>query len=317
MKTVTVWKRKLQIRLTSQITKKTIIYGQKDDEDFEIQVSGEKGLSSIKDKCTISIYNLTYVEMLELINFKYYDVEVWCGYETSGMYKLFKGGVTYITNKLIDKTTNEVSIFCASRLVAAYYQQRLNLTMNSGLNMYGAMNYLAKRCDIRTANISEQLKRIGFDENKVVSGNIANILDSIANSTNVNISSDASEESIVSIFDAKFSNANVILIKSSEIIIDSGYPKIDSNGLHFTMLPTRNLCPGNVIKIDNAIIDSSISSQSEITTNPAYYIDSAGKYVVYSIVYQLSNRSRNFEVHITAKSLTMFSSLTGGGTNAK
>ena len=73
------WIRDLRVKLTSTSLHKTMIFGAEHLEgkqDFDIEVKGSKYMSFLKDQFTIRIKNLTYGEVLQLVNGKFYAIEI-------------------------------------------------------------------------------------------------------------------------------------------------------------------------------------------------------------------------------------------------
>lgn len=276
-------------------------------DDLKILVSGKKNLSSVSDTCTISISNLSYKEMIEIVNGNFFDVEVKCGYRNGNVFTVFKGGILYISNKLNSVKTNTVKILCGSELVAKYSQQRINFTIASGMNLYSALKYVAMKAEIPNSNISKEFRNKFF--NQVLSENesVGSWLDKLGK-TNPNfiINSDASNGSSFSIYDC-FEKHRIINLNEKNIELES-FPKLSSNGLNLTIIPTMNFTPGDMIKIDNSLIDISTTNRSD---NNAIYLDSDGIYMIYSIRYTLANRASEFSFELDCKAKNLVTNLTG------
>ncbi len=299
------WIRLLSVKLSSTKFKKQMVFGENHlggNPDLNIVVSGNKYMSALKDACTIKISNLTYAEVVQIINGEFYDVEITCGYKTTGGFTIFKGGVLYISNAIEDNKTNTIIILCGSNLVARFHQRRLNLSLNSGINVYSALKYVCRLSGIQEATISSQLKKVLLNEMTTCKGTAASIFDAFAQTNeNLIINSDASLFGEFSIFDATRSNARVIRLEQSTIELSGGYPQLTTDGLRVTLLPTFGFMCGDVIKIDNSIIQIPVQSQSEIQKNYGYFIDEEGKYMIFEIAYNLCNRSAQFSMELTCK----------------
>ena len=152
------WMRQIEVRLTSRITNKRIIFGGTDSNQLNIVIRGNKYISALKDKGSVSISNLTYAQIVELIIGQYYDIEIWAGYRTQGLQCYFKGAVSYISDKIQARRDNTCFILFASKMVASYSQQRMNLTLNSGINLYAAFNYICLTNGIDSSHLSPSLK---------------------------------------------------------------------------------------------------------------------------------------------------------------
>lgn len=310
-----VWMRVIKIVLTSKSLKKKFVFGENylhGNDDLTIDVTGTKYMSSLKDVCTIRIKNLTYNEITQIIMGQFYDVEIWAGYQNTGVNKIFDGGVLYISNKLDDKKTSTCIILCASHLVAKYGQSRINLTLNSGINMYSAINFICKRAGIPNSNVSTQFKKKFLTEILTVDDTAASWIDKLCSSNNTYIdNSDSITGATLSIFDAAKSNARVIKLNSNNIMLTGGYPRLTSDGLDVTLLPTFNFMCGDVIKIDNSILDVSVSTSSEVSKNYGAYFNQKGQYMVYQMQYTLQNRGQSFELNLKCKNRDRISSYVG------
>ena len=182
------WMRQLQVILTSNALRKRMTFGTNDNrgkDDLSISITGTKYMSSLKDAFTIKLVNLSYFEICELINGQYYDVEIKAGYKSAGLHTIFKGGVLYISNVFGDRKSNECMIFCASNLIAKYGQSRMNLGLNSGINMYAGIKFIAKAAGIGNSNVDESFKLKIFRACEESTGTLANWLDVFCNSNNV------------------------------------------------------------------------------------------------------------------------------------
>lgn len=308
------WMRVLTVSLSNG--KKKFVYGenyQQDKHDYYISVTGFKYMSALKDVCTIQISNLTYSEIVQMINGKFYKVEVKAGYQSSGSTTIFKGEVLYISNSLGDNKTHTATILCASSLVARFGQSRLNLSLNSGVNMYSAIRFLCRRAGIKDTNISTQYKKL-FNKNiDQVNGTAASWIENLANNNQSYIvNSDEINGSFINMYDANRSNMRVITLRSDNIILTAGFPRLTKDGLIITMMPTFSFMCGDVIKIDSSLIDISVASQSEVKENRGYYLDEDGLYTIYQINYNLQNRGSNFSIELTCKSRSLVSNLLQG-----
>lgn len=311
------WMRILTITFTSTKFKKKITFGENyksDKPDLNISVVLNKYMSPLKDSCSIRISNLTYAEILQLIEGEFYDVEIKAGYRTSKEEIIFKGGVLYISNSLGDKKTNTAIILCASNLVAKYGQQRLNLTLNSGINMYSAINFLCKVNKVPNPNISTQLKKQYLQEIINVNSNLGNWLETILKTNNSFImNSDSITDSNLLVYDANKSNARVIPLTSNNIILNGGHPQLNKDGLNLSILPTFSFMCGDVIKIDNSILDIAVTNSSDYSQfSKGNFIDPDGLYTIYEMEYILENRGSDFSVNLICKSRSLISNVIGG-----
>lgn len=308
------WKRKLTVSLTSAKLGKQMSFGDNietnKNSNLNISVKGYKYMSTLKDSCTIRISNLTYSEVMQIISGEYYTVEVKAGYESTGAQRIFKGGVLYISNSIDDTHTNTIIILCASDLVATYGQSRLNLTLNSGINVYSAIKFICDRSGIPTTNISEDLKTKFLQEITNVNDTAASWIDKLSTDLSLSTNSDSVTDSILSIFDASNNSQRIIDLTSDNIILTGGYPQLTTDGLSMSLMPTFSFMCGDTIKIDNSIIDLSVSSASDVSSNLGYYLDTNGYYVIYEIAYDLENRGSNFSMQILSRSKDLLENIT-------
>lgn len=315
------WMRVLEVTLTSQLStsgkSRQFKFGNNWEtgrDDLNIEVSCYKYMSSLKDTATIRISNLTYYEVVQIINGKFYNVEIKAGYRSSGVSTIFKGGVLYISNSLDDTKTNTITILCASELVARYGQSRLNLSLNSGINTYSAIRFICERAGIPESkmNISTQFKTKFLQDVMSINDTAASWIDKFCTTNNTAISSsDSITGSTVSLFDAAKSNSRLIKITKDTVDLTGGYPQLTSDGLSLTIMPTFAFMCSDVIEIDNSIIQIPVSSQSEVTKNYGYFLDKEGCYMIYEMKYQLQNRGANFSLSMTCKTRSLISNFIG------
>lgn len=313
MTQINCWMRDIAVILTSKTLNKQMIFGQnwkEGKEDLDITITGSKYLSGLKDEFTIKIDNLTYNELLELIVGQYYDVEIKCGYRSSGIHTIFKGGVLYISNDIESRKTQSIIILCASKLVAKYGQQRLSLGLNSGINMYSAINFLMRRAGVKNSNVSEEFKNRIIRESEQVSSTINSFIENFTQANNMLINSDSSYGNDVTIWSPYRTDTRLYDLTSNVTILVGGYPQLTSDGLTMSVLPSFNFMPGDTIKIDNSIINLGVYSKSEVFSNKGFYLDEDGKYMIFQLSYNLQNRGSEFSVRILAKSRGLMSKIT-------
>jgi len=311
---IKAWMRLLTVTFTSTTLCKEVTIGRNENDNLDISVVGYKYLSALKDNFTVEIKNLTYSEVVRLIRGKFDRIEIKCGYKSmSTPHSIFKGYVMYISNKLDDASTNTVYVICTSRLMGVY-NKKMNLTLNSSLNMYNVLNFLCKRAGITDANISEEFKTKILHTTTTTSSTIGNVLEQLlSNSDTYEVQSDASGCNTVTIFDSYRTDRRLIPINSNNVLLTNGYPTISSDGVSMSMLPTFNFMPGDTIQIDNSIIDVSLTSLSEVKSSPlpTIFMDEQGLYTIYQIEYRLENRGRNFYCGLLAKSRSLTKGLRG------
>lgn len=315
------WLRILEVHLTSRLLKRKFVFGANDevkDNNLNITVTGNKYMSTLKDSCTIKIDNLTYAEVIAIIKGQYYDVEVKCGYRDIGSRTIFKGGVLYISNALNSDKTNTIIILCTSQLVAKYGQSRLNLTLNSGINMHSAIKFACKKAGITNAEISTQFKKKFLQDTLLVDDSIGNWIDKLTqtNSTYI-VNSDMSQttSSILSIYDANKSDRRVIKLTDDFINLAGGYPQLNQQGLELSVMPTFSFVCGDVIEIDNSLISLPVQNKDEVTKNYGYFLDEEGQYMIIEQSFNLQNRGSNFSIMLSCKARDLVSKFSGGTLN--
>ena len=283
------WMRILTVSLSNG--RKKLVFGDKDettDYNFDINVSGSKFMSSLKDTCTINISNLPYETIVQLIDGKFYEVEVQCGYKSFGVITIFKGQVLYISNILESDRTHTACILCSSSLLAKFGQSRLNLTLNSGINTYTALKYISKKAGIKSENISKTLKASFISNQKTGNETAANWLNRLSTDNEfLIVNSNGTDNASFSMFDASKGKRRVIKLKSDFINLDGGFPKLTKDGLDLSVMPTFTFMCGDTIQIDNSLIDISVTNVEGVEGNPGYYLDKEGCYMIFEMNYNL------------------------------
>lgn len=309
-----VWERQLIVKLKSKMNKTMIQFGHNtDDSNLIINVNGNKYLSSLKDEFVVDVFNLTYGEIAKILVYKYDEIEVFAGYKSSGVHKIFEGKVLEVSMKRESRETNVVHIICVSKLLGLY-NSRLNLSLNSGVNMYAALDFVLKRAGIQGSNISKEFKRQFITDTMSAKGTASSFLDVFTkNSTSFAVQVDSSMGSIVSIWDMKRTDSRIVHIQPENGMLIKGFPTLNSDGVRLTSLPVFNFMPGDTLAIDNRLIDISISSVQEATqTQLGFYLDKNNQYLLVEMNYNLSNADGEFEIRLLAKSKSMLMNVLGG-----
>lgn len=307
------WMRQIEIRLTSALTNKRITFGGSDPTQLNISVKGNKYLSALKDNGCVTISNLTYAQIVELIIGQYYNIEIWAGYRTQGLQCYFKGSVSYISDKIQARRDNTCYILFASKMVASYSQQRMNLNLNSGVNLYAAFNYICLTNGIDSSHLSPSLKEAFLQEVTQNYNTPANLAEQLANNTNTySIDTDPSLDGAGVIDCTNLHDKRYIRINPDTINFAKGNPTLDKDGLKICLLPTFCFKAGDIIMIDNAILDVSISDPNSVaSTFKTNYLDSNGAYMIMELEYNFTNRDRVFEINVRARALSIVSNITG------
>lgn len=312
---VKAWMRVLRITLTTKSpgqngkNKQLVFEENESGVGLAISVNGNKFMSTLKDNCTVKISNLTYVEIVQIITGQFYNIKIECGYKSSGVQTIFEGGVMYISNLRESVDTNTVTILCASHLVASYGQRRINLSFNSGINMYSAINFVCKVGGVPNPNISTQFKKQFLEgiENAHNQTAAEWVNDQTTKNGSYISSSDCIGNSFMTLFDANKSNARVIKLNKDTLLLTNGFPRMTADGLVFSVMPTFAFQCGDTIVMDNSLIQINVTSQSEATKNLGGLLDENGQYMIYEMHYQLENRGQNFFLEIYAKTRSRIS----------
>lgn len=304
------WMRVLHVTLISEKLNRSMTIGADKIINPTISIDGHKYLSPLKDSCTIEISNLSYAEIVQIIDGQYFDAYVRCGYVDSMEMTIFKGGILYITNDTDEVHSNVVTILCASQVVAKLSQSRLNLSFNSGINLYSAIKFLCDTSGIKNGHIDDALRQTYLNDIISANDSVGGWLERLStqfNGTYVNTAGGGgSDLSVMNVFK---SNARVIKINEKTISLTNGKPKLSSDGLKITVMPTFEFNPGDVIQIDNANVNLSGFGPYE---NIEPYLDKDGQYMIFEMNYKLENRGGAFSIELLCKARQMFTSYLNG-----
>ena len=310
------WMRRLEVTLTSRKMKKKLVFGQnylRGEDDLSINVHGYKYLSTLKDECTIKISNLTYAEITLIQQGEFYDVTVTAGYRSASANDIFKGGVLYISTFTESNKTLTAIILCASQLVARFGQKRMNLTLNSNINMYAAIKFACKYAGIpdNQIDVSTQLKKKFLPDLTNIDSTPASFIEQLCKVNDSYMpNSDAINGGVVSLYDAARSNKRIIYLRNDNIILNE-YPHLTEEGLDITVMPTFNFMCGDTVKIDNSLIEIPVYNKTDMSKNYGYFMDKDGFYIVYQMEYTLANRASQFELKMLCKARSLISRLAG------
>ena len=205
----------------------------------------------------------------------------------------------------------------------------MNFSINSGVNLFAAMNYMLASQGVTNRNIDANLKNNFINEYKYFYGKANTILDSatLNSAGDYVISTDGIDGNVIDVTTIK--GKRVINIHDSAIPIGSGNPTVSSEGLNITLLPIQNFKVGDILKINNALINASVSSaENASSTFNTNYMDysggslvdengnyrkegSYGYYMIYEMHYTLENRGSTFQYQIKGRALSIIKNLTG------
>lgn len=305
------WLRVLHVTLISTKLNLSMTIGADKVINPTISVTGHKYLSPLKDECTIEITNLSYAEIVQIIDGQYFDAYVRCGYQGSNEMTIFKGGVLYVTNDIDDVESNVVTILCASQIVAKLAQSRLNLSFNSGINLYSAIKFLCDTSGIKNSHIDDGLRVTYL--NDIISANDSTggwleRLTTQFDGTYANTGgAGGSDLSVMNVFK---STPRIIKLNERTITLVNGKPKLSSDGLKISVMPTFEFNPGDVISIDNSMLNLSDFGPYQVIEP---YLDKDGQYMIFEMNYVLENRGNAFSIELLCKARQMFKTFLEGG----
>lgn len=298
-----------------------VVIGDNKGDNYNIRVTGSKNLGLTLDNGVIQISNVSYETIALIMNLKLYKVTIKAGYKSSGdLFTIAKGEISYIQQKIRSRHDYELYITYASELVAGWSQHRINFSVRSGVNIYDMFNYMfvQQGLPVSQIDISPALKNIVAENILACSGTSASIvtevLASYSNSTSQFVwDADSSDGKVISVTELK--NKKIISINRDAINIANGNPTVTSEGLNISLFPTYNFRPGDILQIDNRIIDTSsgMTTQSGIqSTFNTNFLDPNGHYIIMRIDYIFENRGNSFLLNCQAKALNTFKGLIGG-----
>ena len=316
------WMRVLKVTLTSQLFPKAMVFGQNGLEgknDLEISVVIHKYMAALNDSCTIRISNLTYSEIVQIVDGKFFNVEVQCGYKNSPVVTVFKGGVVGLTNDISEQKKTTLVMLCTSELIARFSQQRINFSLNSQINTYSLLNYVTKRAGIASSNISTQFKKDIEERIQADTQTVGGWFESmVQQNPDWVVNADSSNNAILSIFNASRSDYRKIKITADQMLLRN-YPTINNDGIEFSMFPSFGFMCGDTIELEKGIINIPLNAYgdaesmvSAVSKNFGYYLDEEGLYIIYEMTYQLENRGPSFALNMRCRSRTAFSKLVEG-----
>lgn len=317
------WIRILYVTFSKWDSSETTVYGKTFDDSKkpQIEITGTKYLSAIKDTFTIKIYNMSYDEILKIQLEKKFHVCIYAGYVGDQAYnnfvgeKIFDGGLINVTSNKSNFKDQITSFVCASRTIARQQEYRLNITLCSGMNMYSAINYICDLSGIKRVSISDEYKYRFLKEIQSSSNSVTSYVDYLSQANNDQlVISDSSTGSELSFSTSNSSQEYTILDPSKGMVIN-GQPEITSSGVTWESLPIKNYTCGSLIKIDPSYLNVSSgqdNKDSVISGAPnTYYISSSGLYYITQLDYTLSNTSGSFQIKITAKAKDLYETVTG------
>lgn len=336
------WMRQIEVRLYSKLYKvKPLIFGSSKIKNYKysedgnnvleteyivdqlnITIKGVKKLTALEDNGVCEISNLTYATISQIILGQYYKIEIWAGYRTQqNLQCYFSGEIAFISNEIQMRRDHTCHIIFASALVAGYSQARINFNLNSGINLYAALRYICLQTGIDSSHLNESLKSAFLTEVSANWGTPATLAETLAkNTSNFSVSADASIDGNI-VDCSRIDDKRQIRINSETINFRKGNPRVNKDGLNISLLPTFQFKPGDIIIIDNSILNESETSLNAVQTNfSSNYIDTTfvntdtphlGAYMIRQIDYAFQNRGDTFELNIIARALSIIKATLG------
>ncbi len=302
-----MWMRRVKLIFKSKTNNTEIVVGDNSSDNLNISIEGSKSPACVSDKGVITIYNLNYNIINQIIIGKYYILDIWVGYRglkgEGTMFNIYSGEVTYISQKIQSHKDYVCYIAYGSKTLAAYSQNRINFGLNSSINVYSAVDQVLRKTgmDMNYVNIDDELKNRVLREFEYAYGTASTILDSstLNQSGDYVISSDGTDGCLIDV--TTVSGKRRIPITRDMIM--NGNPTVSSAGLQINLLPVMNFKVGDILQIDNGYVDIS-TSQADVKSvfNPNY-MDTNGEYMIINLNYTFQNRGNSFGYSIKARAL--------------
>lgn len=316
----TAWIRHLTITMSSEQCKKQVIFGNSDDTNLTISVTGTKYLSPLKDEFVVKIKNIpiessddeTASQVAIVKNgFRYIRIEA--GYKDAHM-EIFNGYVVYCHVVREDNNTTTSMIITCSGYYMYANALHMNFTLKSGTSYYSAIWFAARRAGIQDIQISNTLKHRFLKKDTAYDGTLSSLLIQLQDSDyKILMNQDYTSKSVLNVWDGTILSKRVVNLTAENIILSNGYPTIENEGISFHVLPFFNFMPGDVvIMTDETFINKNISGISayESDPEPEHYIDAEGKYIIKELQYNLENRGSNFDLTLKCYSASLYQSIT-------
>lgn len=290
---------------------------------LKVSIELHKYMSALKDEGTINITNLDYIYVTSIINQKIYDCKIEVGY---GGYlnEVFDGAISYISMAVNSERENVTTISLRSKVVAKFMQNRINLTLNSGINTYAAIKYILRASGIaqNDSNIDKQYKQSVLNFASTINKNQGYWIEQLIEQNDSLVTaignSGSSDTSTLRIYDASKNLPNPIKI-SSNYILAQGYPTANSQGVNLSVIPYRNFNVGDVIQIDKSLVNISGELSGALQafgTSAEELMKTDQSYMILDIELSINNREGSFIYKFNCKRTDLISSLFGyGGIN--
>lgn len=315
-----LWLRKIRVTFSSLAPDSngkgySLTLGDDVENNLNITVNGVKHLAVLRDNGTVTITNLGYDTLALIMALQLFQIKVEFGYESnSSLITIFKGQVSYISQKIHAKHDTTTYITYASNYVAQWSQKRINFNINSGVNLYSTLNYLFEN-EGQSALISPELKKIVLDKVKNEYGKATNIIDSVMGDVGGTYSmntDDTINNTVISI--TNLEEKRRIKLNPNQISIANGNPTLTSQGLNINLFITMAFIPGDIIIVDASMIDLSSGMQSQesmISTFNSAWLSTSNEYIIREIKYTFGTREETALYNINAVSTTLAENIAG------
>lgn len=320
------WMRHINVRLYSKKLGKYIVYGESKStengrdmfkDELSIKIDGYKKISSGANYGTITISNLSYEDIIQIIDGEYYKIEIWAGYYMGSFYCYYSGSVVFVSQKITSRKDYTAYITFGNEYIANWTRQRLNFNLNSGINFYAAYEQVLRLSNIKNYSISNSLRKEilpKFTQGWNTPQSFVKMMEEMNNDVFLTNESNGWGE-VINIF--TINDKPRYLIGNDNIVLLHGNPTLDKNGLKISILPVYNFNVGDIIVVDNRLIDVSESTvKDNKTAFKSMYLDTSystaqndlryyGAYMIREINFKFENRDRTFQCDIMAKALSL------------
>lgn len=276
------------------------------DDSLSIVVKGTKTLASVGDSASITIYNLPMMTLLKLMQGGYLNnVDIYCGYYNTAKIKIFSGGVSYLEEGKSDKNTSILTIECANKLISNKLQARNTLSLQSGINMYQAIEEVTQAFGVAgQIEIDECLKedelKGALSKYSTLREWIEAVISSSSKGRNYAISTSTGIGKVIGY--RKMGSGDTYVINTRDVNLQN-FPTISYDGLKIVVAPIYAMTPGDIISISNVTTQTiSVLGQGTDYMGAARYIDKDGLYNIREMNYTLTNRSDDFNMEVLAYS---------------
>lgn len=245
--------------------------------DVKFAIDGDKWIGLQQDSFTITLYNLSY-RIAKWIAEGRNQIMV-----AVNQVPVFAGVVVNVVTGAPNVIDHEAVLTCLTRTTLFYANLVAPYSIPSSVNAFNVLKLMLGD----GVEIPEELKEIHLESDLYIEGDVKSEVDSVLRAVNAKLR----ENDWVEI---KYEHDRIDLLSSkkklnSAYIIDGhggliGVPSLSESGLTFDHIYRRELTPGVVIKIDNAIL-----STLGVNTAWLFTMDPNGLYVITHVKYKFQN----------------------------